>query len=253
MMKRLTYLLLLLALPFTSFGNDGVNTLFAKANDQYAKAKYADAIKTYQSILGDGYQSATVYFNMGNAYYKLGDIPSALLYFEKAHKLNPADEDINFNIQLSNLKTTDKIDAAPDFFLTKWWQAFVMCASVGTLGWLSIVFIIAASGLLIAYLYAPSVSLKRGSFFGAIAMLALGLMSILMATNQVHYFASHKQAIVFSNSTSVKSEPVVASKNLFVIHEGTKVDILESNSNWMRVKLLNGNEGWILAGDVKTI
>ncbi|MEO6521319.1 MAG: tetratricopeptide repeat protein [Mucilaginibacter sp.] len=253
MMKRITYLVLLLALPFTSFGNDEVNTLFAKGNDQYAKGKYADAAKTYQSILNNGNQSATVYFNLGNAYYKQGDIPSAILYYEKAHKINPGDDDINFNIQLCNLKTTDKIDPTPDIFLTKWWEAIVMAFSVGTLGWLSILFFIAGSGVFIAYLYSQSVSLKRTSFFTAMGLISIGLITIILAATQVHYFASHKQAIVFSNAVNVKSEPGAGSKNLFVIHEGTKVDVLENSNNWMRVRLLNGNEGWILVGDVKAI
>lgn len=252
-MKRITYLLLLLALPFLSFGNDAVNTLFAKGNNQYAKAQYKDAVQSYQSILSDGYQSAVIYFNLGNAYYKIGDIPSALLYYEKAHRLTPGDEDINFNIQLTNLKTTDKIDATPELFLTKWWEAFILCCSVSTLSWLSILFLLTGSGALVVYLYASTISLKRGTFYTALTLVFLGLVTILMAANQVHYFASHQQAIVFSNSVTVKSEPGQAAKNLFVIHEGTKVDILETNNNWLRVQLLNGNEGWILVNDVKEI
>lgn len=252
-MKRIIYILVLLALPFVSLGDDQVKALFAKGNDQYAKGKYHDAVKTYQSILGDGYRSASVYFNLGNAYYKLGDIPSAILYYEKAHKLNPGDEDISANIQLSNSKTTDKIDATPDIFLTRWWQAFVMCLPVSTLGWLSALFILAGCGVLIAYLYAATVASKRAMFYSALALLFIGLVTIVMAASQVHYFSSHQQAIVFSNSVTVKSEPGQAAKTLFVIHEGTKVDVLENSNNWMRVKLLNGNEGWILAGDVKII
>lgn len=252
-MKRITYLMLLLALPFATFGNDQLNAAFAKGNSEYAKGKYADAVKTYQSILNGGNQSATVYFNLGNAYYKQGDLPSAILYYEKAHKINPGDEDVNFNIQLCNLKTTDKIEAAPDFFLTKWWDGIVLAFSVGTLGWLSILFFLAGSGVLVAYLYSPSVSLKRTSFFTAIGLITVGLITIILAATQVHYFASHKQAIIFSNAVNVKSEPGKGAKNLFVIHEGTKVDVLEDNNNWLRVRLLNGNEGWITIGDVKDI
>lgn len=254
MMKRITYLVVLLALPLLSFGNDDIKMLFAKANDQYAKTNYREALKIYQSILVDGNQSATVYFNTGNTYYKLGDIPSALLYYEKAHKLNPGDDDININIQLANSKTTDKIDATPDWFLTKWWDAFVLGLPVSTLCLLSILFFLAASGLLIAYLFASTINSKRIIFYSAITLAFLALVTIVLAAQQVHYFSSHKQAIVFSNSVAVKSEPGTAAKTLFVIHEGTKVDVLESNeSNWIRVRLLNGNDGWIMGSDVKSI
>jgi tetratricopeptide (TPR) repeat protein len=253
MMKRITYLIVLLALPFAGFANDEANMLFAKANGQYAKANYKDAVQSYQNILKGGYQSATVYFNLGNSYYKLGDIPSAILYYEKAHRLNPGDEDINTNIQIANLKTTDKIEATPDFFLTKWWEAFVLCCPVSTLGWLSILLFIAGCAVLIVYLYAATVGLKRAAFYTAIGLLFFGLVTIFMAANQVHYFASHRQAIVFNNSVTVKSEPGQGAKALFVIHEGTKVDVLENNNTWLRVKLLNGNEGWIQLNDVKDI
>ncbi len=251
--KRLAFILLLFALPLLSLANDDAKALFAQGNDQYAKAKYADAVKTYQSILGEGYQSVVVYFNLGNAYYKLGDIPSALLYYEKAHRLNPADDDINFNIQLANLKTTDKVEAIPEFFLAKWWDAFVLGISAGALGWLSVILFIIGSGLLILYIFAPSVGAKRTAFFSALTALSLGLIAILVGAVQVHYFASHQQAIVFSPTVNVKSEPGTAGKTLFVIHDGTKVDVLENSNNWLRVKLLNGNEGWIMVGDAKEI
>jgi tetratricopeptide (TPR) repeat protein len=253
MMKKAAYILLLLTLPLLALGNDKVNALFTKGNDQYAKAKYKNAAQTYQSILADGYQSAVVYFNLGNAYYKQGEIPSALLYYEKAHKLAPGDDDINFNIQLANSKTTDKIDPTPDFFLNKWWEAIVLCCSISTLAVLSILLFLAGFGVFILYLFAPSVSIKKASFYSGIVLIALGLISVLMAGNQVHYFDSHHQAIVFNSSVTVKSEPGAAAKNLFVIHDGTKVEILESSNGWMRIKLSNGNQGWIMESDTKSI
>lgn len=252
-MKRITYLLVLLALPCMCFGNDDAAPLFAKANGQYAKANYKDAVKTYQSVLSGGYQSAAIYFNMGNSYYKLGDIPSAILYYQKARKLNPGDDDINTNIRIANLKTTDKIEATPEFFLTKWWNGFILCCSLSVLSWLSIALVLAGFGVMIGYLYAPSVTLKRTAFYSAVSLLFLGLIAILAGACQVNYFSSHKQAVVFSNSVTVKSEPANTAKTLFVIHEGTTVDVLENNSSWLRVKLLNGNEGWILLNSVKNI
>ncbi|EHQ30171.1 Tetratricopeptide TPR_1 repeat-containing protein [Mucilaginibacter paludis DSM 18603] len=244
---------MLIAAPLTAKADDQVNSLFTKGNDQYAKAKYQDAVKTYQAILDKGYQSAVVYFNMGNAYYKLGEIPSAVLYYEKAHKLAPGDEDIKFNIQLANAKTTDKIEATPGFFLTNWWNAFILCCSVNSLGIITVLLIGAGFGVLTFYLFAQSVGLKKASFYGALALIFLGLVTALMGASQVHYFAAHHQAVVFNNAVTVKSEPGAASKNLFVIHDGTKVDILEDNNGWMRIRLSNGNEGWMMATDVKPI
>ena len=145
MAKRIFYLLLILVLPLSSFGNDDVNALFKQANKFYTRANYPEAIKAYQQILADGYQSATVYFNLGNAYYKSDSVSSALLYYEKARKMAPGDEDVSFNIQLANQKTTDKIDAKPDFFLANWWNSLILFFSVGTVATLAILFWIAAA------------------------------------------------------------------------------------------------------------
>ena len=252
-MKRIIYIITLLALPLLSLGNDQVNTLFAKANEQYTKGRYKEAIQTYQSILNDGYQSASIYFNLGNAYYKQGEIPSAILYYEKAHKVAPGDADIQFNIQLANSKTTDKIEPAPEFFLTKWCDAFVLGFAINTWAVLSILLFVTGFGLLTVYLFAQSVGIKKAAFFASAGLIFLGLLTILLAANQSRYFAAHHQAIVFSTSVTVKSEPGPSAKNLFVIHNGTKVDILENNNSWMRIKLANGNEGWIAVTDVKNI
>ncbi len=224
-----------------------------KGNAYYAKARYKEALTTYQQILDEGYQSAALYFNMGNASYKSDDIPAALLYFEKAHKLAPGDEDINYNIRFANLKTVDKIDEAPEFFLANWWKAFILSFSVGTLTVLSLILVMLASVALIIYLFANSVSVKKSSFYASIVLFLLGVLTIFMTGMQISYFDNHRQAIIFSSSVTIKSGPVEKSGSLFVLHDGTKVNILENNNGWMKIRLDNGNEGWIKAADVKEI
>jgi len=253
MLKRLFYLLVFVVVPSLSFGNDGAAALFKKANNLYAKARYKDALSTYQQVIDGGYQPAAIYFNMGNAEFKMGDIPSALLYYEKAHKLSPGDEDINFNLRYVNSKTTDKIDAVPEFFLSRWWQTFILSFSAKVLSVWSIIFVLLGSGSLMLYFFANSVAVKKGSFYSSITLFFLGVLSVFMANRQLSYFDDHKQAIVFSNSVNVKSGPVDKSGTLFIIHEGTKVNIMDNNNGWMKVSLANGNEGWIKATDVKEI
>lgn len=251
--NRTLYIFIGLVLPLLSFGNDHINSLFEKGNAYYAKAQYKDALTTYQKILDEDYQSAAVYFNMGNASYKSGDIPAALLYYEKAHKLSPADEDINFNIRLANLKTTDKIDELPEFFLAKWWKTFILSSSVNTLAVISIVLILLASAILIIYFFSASLVIKKSSFYLSVVLFGLGILTIFIANRQSSYFEGHRQAIVFSGAVNIKSGPNEKSETLFVIHDGTKVNILDNNDGWMKIKLANGNEGWIKQADIKKI
>jgi len=247
------YLLLFLALPVFSYGSDATTALFQKGNQQYAKGQYQQAVQSYRQILNDGYQSAIIYFNLGNAYYKLDDIPSAILYFEKAHKINPSDDDINFNIKLANSKTTDKLVQVPEFFVTSWWHSFILCLSASTLALISILLLLAGFGILILYLFTNSVGIKKSSFYSGIVLISLGIVVIFIANRQVDYFDHHHQAIIFSSSVTAKSSPDAAAKQLFVVHEGTKVNVMETNAGWIEIELPNGDAGWIAASDVKEI
>ncbi|HEY8929950.1 MAG TPA: SH3 domain-containing protein [Mucilaginibacter sp.] len=253
MLKRALYILIAFVVPSICFGADNVQQLLAAGNADYGKGQYKEAITAYQQVLNAGYESAALYYNMGNASFKNGDVPSALLYYGKARKLAPGDEDINFNIRFVNQRTTDKIDEAPEFFVTKWWRGFILGIPANTLGWLAVLLVLVGSGVLILYYFAGTVNAKRASFYGAITLFILGAFTIFMAIIQVNYFSSNKEGIVFSNSVNVKSGPIDKSAALFVIHEGTKVNILDTNNGWLKIKLVNGSEGWIKAGDVKEI
>lgn len=247
------YIILLLIAPLHALGNDPINALFDQGNKQYAEAKYLEAVQSYQKILLNGTESATVYFNLGNAFFKTGELPSALLYYEKALRLDPGDDDIRFNIRFANSKTTDKIESSPEFFLYTWWSAFILFFPIGILSILSAVFFTAGFLILIIFLFSSRTSIRKLSFYLASTCIFIGLMTIFMAFAQTRYFQSHHQAIVFQPTVAVKSEPVNVSKDLFVIHSGTKVTLLKKEQDWIKIELANGNVGWIATNAVREI
>lgn len=251
--SRGLYIVLGIALPCLCFSKDTAQALFEKGNAYYAKAQYTEAAAIYQKVIGEGYQSPAIYFNMGNASYKSGDIPSALLYYEKARKLAPGDEDINFNIRFANLKTTDKVDAVPDFFLNRWWTSFMLSFSISALSVMSIVFMLLGSAILILYFFSNSVSLKKFSFYSSLLLYLLFALTFFIAGRQTSYFEEHRQAIIFTSSVNVKNSPIEKSNTLFVIHDGTKVNVLDNANGWVKIGLPNGNEGWMKASDAKEI
>ncbi|MGZ3873048.1 MAG: tetratricopeptide repeat protein [Mucilaginibacter sp.] len=253
MLKQVLYIFIAFVIPSLCFGNEGVSALFKSGNNSYNKGQYKEALTAYQKVIGSGYESAALYYNMGNACYKTGDIPSALLYYGKAHKLSPGDEDINFNIRFVNLRTTDKIDEAPEFFPTRWWKGFILGISANSLALLSILFVLLASSLLIIYFFTTSVSVKRSSFYSAVILFIIGAFVVFIAGMQVSYFKGHREAIIFSSSVTVKSGPVDKAAALFVIHDGARVNVLDDSNGWLKIRLANGNEGWIKAGDAKEI
>ncbi|WEK20670.1 MAG: tetratricopeptide repeat protein [Candidatus Pedobacter colombiensis] len=246
--------LLLFAMPLcTSAKEIDAEALLKRGNAAYAKNQFSEAATVYQEALDAGYQSANVYFNLGNAQYKLAEMPAAILNYEKALKLAPGDADIKLNLQLANLKITDKIEEIPEFFLSKWWKGFVLFFSLSTLSVFTIVCFIAGFILLIAYLFLIAVWPKKMAFYAGIIVLSLGLIFLIMSGVQSHYLNAHQQGIVFSGAVDVKSGPDGQQKTLFVIHEGTKVIILEEVNDWAKVVLANGNGGWIKLLDIKEI
>lgn len=247
-------LLLMFVLPLFSLGNEqAAADLFKKGNEAYAKARYEEALQSYQQVIESGYQSAAVYFNLGNVNYKLGNMPSAILNYEKAYKLNPADADVKLNLQLANLKITDKIETIPEFFLTSWWKELVSLLSVSAWSVLSVVCMLMGFLLLVVYLFSVRIGLKKPAFYGGLALCLMGLIGLIMASIQQHDVTNRNEAIVFTGTVNVKSGPADGQKTLFVIHEGTKVSIQEKDSNWIKVELPNGNVGWIAATAVKEI
>lgn len=252
-MRNVHILFLLLVLPLLSLAADAPETGFAKGNAFYAKAKYKEAAAAYQQVQHAGYSSAGLYFNLGNAYYKLDEIPLAILYYEKARKLSTGDEDIAVNIQLANLKIKDKIESVPEFFLAKWWRSFVLFCSAELLSILGVIAFMAGFALLIVYLFAVALSVKRPAFYTGSGLLTLALLMVLVAGLQTSYLDSSSGAVVFGGTVNVKSGPKDSFKTLYVIHEGLKVTLKEENEDWVKIELPNGNVGWVALSSVKKI
>jgi len=240
--------------PALLFAADSRQQLFEKGNSFYIKGQYKQAIDIYKEVLGDGYQSAALYFNLGNAHYKDGDLPESILNYEKARRLAPGDDDINFNIRLANSKTIDKIDESPEFFLSKWWEGFILSYSADNLATAAIILTLTGSSLLIWYFFALASGIKKLTFFSSLVFFFVAIGSIVVAGSQTSSFDSNRQAIVFTSSVDIKTSPADKVSTAFVLHDGTKVDVLGNNGGgWLKIKLANGNEGWIKTSDVREI
>ncbi len=233
-------------------GIESPSTLFNKGNEAFAKSNYKNAISLYKNICDLGYESSHLYYNLACAYFKDNDMASSILYLEKAKKIDPWDEDIQYNLSFANLKTYDKIESQPEFFLLKSWLSLLLIP-LGILTWLSIFLFSGGFLVLLVYLFHPIVLFKKVSFYSGILLIFLGILSFSMAELQTFYLKNHEEAIVFSQTLTVKSAPNEPSKALFVIHDGTKVSIVEQTNDWSRIRLPNGNTGWVPSKDIVEI
>ncbi len=250
-MKKL--LIILVILPGLLMAGSGPANLIAEADSAYNKGLFNEAAARYEKVIETGWESPALYYNLGNTYFKLNDLPSAILYYEKARVLAPRDKDIQFNLAIANSMIIDKIEAVPEIFYVKWWKQLKNSFNLHT--W-TIAGIVLFSLLVIVagiFFLSVRVSLRKISFWSGIVLLLLAAASFSITYSKYRVEANQLEAIVFHPTITVKSSPGQAGKDLFVIHEGTKVYILDEHNDWCNIRIANGSAGWLPAGSIKRI
>ena len=223
------------------------------ADDEYAKGNYQQAIKDYQEILKTGV-SSEIYYNLGNAYYRTDNITQALLAYERALQLSPGDNDIRFNLQYARSKTIDKITPETEMFFVTWYNSLVNFTSVDRWANTAIVSIVMALLLILVFLFAPQMWARKSGFYGSAVFLLLFAFANLFAFQQKHELETKQGAIVIAPTVNVKKTPAVSGTDVFVIHEGTRVDITDRGmKQWRGIKLADGREGWLKTSQIEEI
>lgn len=223
------------------------------ADDEYAKGNYQQAIKDYQEILKTGV-SSEIYYNLGNAYYRTDNITQALLAYERALQLSPGDNDIRFNLQYARSKTIDKITPETEMFFVTWYHSLVNFTSVDRWANTAIVSIVMALLLILVFLFAPQMWARKSGFYGSSAFLLLFAFANLFAFQQKHELETKQGAIVIAPTVNVKKTPAASGTDVFVIHEGTRVDITDRGmKQWRGIKLADGREGWLKTSQIEEI
>ena len=246
-MKNIFYILLLISQVF--FAQTG----FEKGNNLYQNGKYDLAAKAYESVLNDNKESVELYFNLGNCYYKLHQTAPAIYNYEKALVLDPYNAAVLNNIKFAQKQTIDEIKVVPKVGFAKLLRDFTGIYPFETWAWISISFAMLVLVFFMGYYFLQNVVVKRVFFFGMFIILLLVAMSFSAAFFEKSHFDNEKPAIVFAESADVRSEPQKASNATFVLHEGTKVYVLEKLGNWKKIQLTDGTEGWIDSGAIKEV
>jgi tetratricopeptide (TPR) repeat protein len=239
----LTFLLLPLFSPAS--GMNRYDSLFAVANKYYQDNAFGHAIEVYQQIIKTEDQTPEVLYNLGNAYYKNKNLGYAILYYEKAKLLAPNDDDINRNLAIANARIVDKIDVIPDFFIIRWILKLVNLLSSNNWAVLSVVFFMVTLVLFLLYFFSRTRLVKRIGFYAAFALLFLSALAFWCSFRRAETVTGNAAAIVVEPSVSIKSSPDAEGNNVFVLHEGSRVMVIDSIENWKNIKLTDGNKGWV--------
>ena len=245
--------ILILFLSITISNAENIDAWNDSATIYYNLKQYDTAINFYNKILATEKENSDLYYNIANTYYKAQEIPMAILYYEKSLKLNPNDEDILFNLQLARAQIVDKIKQVPEFFLSKWFNNVTQIFSSNFWAYLSIGFFLTALFLILIFLFSHHIGLKKISFWIAFVFFSISLFSALSAKHQKTINFDTEYAIITTPSIDIKSSPEDNSTTLFILHGGTKLQILDKIQEWYKIKIADGNTGWIKEKDFKTI
>ena len=230
------------------------DSLWAAGVEAYQQGSWDQAVQDWSSITALGVQSAVLEYNLGNAYFKAEDYAHAILHYERALKLDPSFADARYNLEFAGQFIQDRIDTVPEFFVKTWIRGLSRSLSAGTWTVLFFVLLCAALALLLLFLLGHAARGRKAGFFGAIVCALLALLCIAMAARQKSEFLDSYEAIVMRAVTTVRSSPGgEGAKDLFVLHEGTKVKIIDEVGEWKNITLSDGRQGWISVRDIEII
>lgn len=253
-MKRLLLLLTLLAVGSSILPAQNIDSLWNNAVADYAAGDYGAALDDFSAIENYGYESAALYFNMGNCYYKSGNyLGMSILYYKKALKLDPSYEDAKVNLSIAKESTLDRIDEIPEFILLTWIKSFRDTLSSDAWAWMALLLFFAAAVFVLLFRFGNSVGVRKTAFALAAVCILVMLMSVIFAFNLRKSGTSGDEAVVTVPVCSVKSTPGSSDQSLFILHEGTEADILDSIGDWYRIEISDGRQGWIEKDDIGII
>lgn len=250
-MKKIMMLLLFLA-SVHAFAEEST-VQFEQANQLYRNGKYQDAARIYEQVVKNGFEGPDLFFNLGNCYFKLGNTPFAIVAYERARRLAPHDEDILYNLRLANLRIVDKIEPIPSFFMLDWWHNFVNLFAAERWALLTVILLwgmAVAGGIGVM---SRSFLVRRIAGMVSAALLLCGILALVCEVQRDRIEENTKAAVVVTATVPVKSAPDAGSTDLFVIHEGLKLEILDTVGEWKKIRLADGKVGWLMEGSVEGI
>ncbi|AQS94400.1 hypothetical protein BXQ17_10140 [Polaribacter sp. BM10] len=249
-MKKFLFLLLLIA---SSLAAQSIDSLFNSANELYRSGNYDKAIESYKQILEQDAISDELFYNLGNSYYKLNKVGPSIFYYEKALQLNPLNQDVKNNLVFAKRLALDNIEEVPKTFLQKFNANYLQKLSYNEWAIVTIVFVLLSAILFLLFYFAYTPTKKRFFFTLAIISFILFVAVISITYNQYNFSKNTKEAIVFATKTEVRNAPTLNSEEVFTLHEGTKVIVLDAVDNWKKIKLADGKIGWIISDEIKML
>ena len=251
-MKR-SILYFLICISWTMVQAEDYQETIKLANEAYSNEDYEAAIEGYEKVSSAGKEAFELYFNLGNAYYKNHNMPAAILNYERAKKINPDDEDLLANLEMATRFNTDRLEVVPTLEVSKWYRSFVQSFPADLWATFSIIAFILMLLAASAFLYIDKVGLRKVFLGLGIAFFLSSTLTLFWGFQEKGYASNTAEAIVFQPTVTVSSSPDANGTDLFIIHEGIKVSIVEKSGGYTKIKLSDGNVGWLKSEAIEVI
>ena len=230
------------------------DSLFKAGVEAYTQGDFAQALRDWQDVEATGLMSKELYYNLGNAYFKDGQIAPAVLWYERALRLDPSDQDVRYNLEYARALTQDKIEEVPEIFFVQWGHALCYLLPSNVWAVIGLVFLAVTVALVLLFLLGSTAGQRKTGFFTGIVALLSALLGWEFAQWQRQEALRQDLAIVMKPVVSVKSSPSAGSaKDLFILHEGTRVRILDNVAGYTQIEIADGRQGWIPSGEMEVI
>lgn len=247
-MKKLLYIILLFPMSCLI-----AQTNWDNANNAYASGQYEEALEGYRSIAEEQGVSADLYYNTGNAYFKLNDMAHAIINYRRALKINSNHADALFNLEIARARTKDNMEIQEPFFLSQWTNKIISLTNSNT--WLIIsatMFFLGLLGILL-FMFGGEIAWRKTGFYSALVFVLFFVITLCFSFSRYYNETSDTDAVIVAGSVTLKSSPDKSGTDLFVLHEGTEVTIEDQVGEWVYVRLANSDKAWMLISQLEKI
>lgn len=231
----------------------GQSSLFKNGNELYAKGNYRAAAEMYEKVLVEEGVAPEIYYNLGNAYYKLNETGLSILNYERALRLSPRYENARVNLELAQARVIDNVRQLSSFFVVRWFEIIIKLFSSNQWLFISVALFVLTLAFVLTFIFSYSSALRKTAFYVGLILFILSITTVIFSYVKKNVIDERKEAILMTGSATVKSSPDKSGTNLFQIHEGTKVKVQSNLGEWTEIKIGNGNVGWIENKNIEII